>query len=90
MIRRKDFSGAQEWIGADWLISSLIVSRLSARKISASWRLVIMSVFEGGVGWDSAGTVVRSIDIELRDSLDTGREAGGEVSEDIFEIDMLL
>lgn len=49
-ILRKDLRGAQVWIGAEALMSSLMVWRLSARKISASWRLVIKSVFEGGVG----------------------------------------
>ena len=36
IIRRKDFNGAQEWIGADELMRSLMVCRLSGRKTSAS------------------------------------------------------
>jgi hypothetical protein len=45
---------------------------------------VMRRVFEGGVGWTRGGIVLRSIDIGLRDSLDTGRDAGGELSEDIL------
>jgi len=59
-----------------------MVWRLSARKISASWRLVIRSVFEGGVGCCRGGREERSIDIGVLDPLDeTGREEGGELSE---------
>jgi len=84
MILRKDLSGAQEWMGAEASMRSLIVCRLSARNISASCRFVMRRVFEGGVGWTSGGIVLRSIDIGLRDSLDAGRDAGGELSEDIL------
>jgi len=84
MILRKDLSGAHEWIGAEALTRSLIVWRLSARNISGSCRFVMRRVFEGGVGWTRGGIVLRSIDIGLRDSLDTGRDAGGELSEDIL------
>lgn len=49
-MRRKDFRGAKVWMGAEVLISSRIVWRLSARKMEASWRLVIRRVLEGGVG----------------------------------------
>jgi hypothetical protein len=45
---------------------------------------VMRRVFEGGVGWRSGGIVLRSIDIGLRDSLDAGRDAGGELPEDIL------
>jgi hypothetical protein len=47
---------------------------------------VMRRVFEGGVGWTSGGIVLRSIDIGLRDSLDAGRDAGGELSEDILGV----
>ena len=43
-------------------------------------------VFEGGVGWTSGGIELRSIDIGLRDSLDAGRDAGSELSEDILGV----
>ncbi len=81
IMRRKDFSGAQEWMGADELIKSLIVWMLSARNISGSLRLVIRRVFEGGVGWTRGGRLERSIDIGL-DLRDDGRERGGEVGDD--------
>jgi len=84
MILRKDLSGAQEWIGAEASMSSLIVWRLSARNISGSCRFVMRRVFEGGVGWTRGGIVLKSIDIGLRDSLDSGRDTGGELSEDIL------
>ncbi len=81
-MRRKDLRGAQEWIGAEALMRSLMVWRLSARKISASWRLVISSVFEGGVGCCRGGREERSIDIGVLDPFDeAGRDVGGEVSE---------
>lgn len=81
-MRRKDFSGAQEWIGAELFMSSRISCRLSARKTSASWRFVMMSVFEGGVGCTRGGMLERSmlIGLDLR-LLETGRESGGEVGE---------
>lgn len=37
-------------------------------------------VFEGGVGVESGGRDERSMDIGLRDSLETGREDGGDAS----------
>lgn len=81
-MRLKDLRGAHEWIGAEALMRSLMVWRLSARKISASWRLVIRRVFEGGVGCCSGGREERSIDIGVLDPLDeTGRDVGGEFSE---------
>lgn len=80
-MRRKDLRGAQEWIGAEALMRSLIVCRLSARKISASWRLVIRRVFDGGVGWIKGGRFERSMDMLLfRDARDVGLDSGGEVA----------
>jgi hypothetical protein len=35
-MRRNEFSGAQEWMGAEALMRSLMIWRLSARKTSAS------------------------------------------------------
>lgn len=61
-MRRKDLRGAKEWIGAEALMRSLMVWRLSGRKISGSWRLVIRRVFDGGVGWMSGGRVERSME----------------------------
>ena len=65
---------------------SLIVWRLSERKISVSWRFVIRRVFEGGVGIVKAGMEERSIDIGVLvlDSLEDGREERGELSDDIL------
>lgn len=85
-MRRKERRGAQEWIGAEALTRSLMVWRLSARKISGSWRLVIRSVFEGGVGIARGGIVERSMDIGVRDSLEDGRDDRGELSEDILKL----
>jgi len=80
IMRRKDLRGAQEWIGAEVLMRSLIVWRLSARKMDASWRLVIMRVFEGGVGWVRGGMLERSMDMLLfRELRDVGRDSGGDV-----------
>lgn len=85
IIRRNERKGAQEWIGALALIRSLIVWRLSARKISGSWRFVMRRVLEGGVGIVRGGMVERSRDIGVRDSREEGREErGDEVSDDIL------
>lgn len=82
MMRLKDLRGAHEWIGAEAWMRSLMVWRLSARKISESWRLVMRRVFEGGVGCCRGGREERSIDIGVRDPFDeTGREVGGEEGE---------
>lgn len=68
---------------------SLMVWRLSARKISASCRLVMRRVFEGGVGCCRGGMEERSMDIGVLDPLDeAGRDVGGELwvlSVDILE-----
>lgn len=85
-MRRKERRGAQEWIGAEALMRSLIVWRLSARKISGSCRLVIRRVLEGGVGIARGGMAERSMDIGVRDSLEDGREERGELSDDIFAV----
>lgn len=59
---------------------------LSARKISGSFRLVMRSVFEGGVGATRGGTDERSMDIlAFLDSREEGRDDCGEVSVDIME-----
>jgi hypothetical protein len=86
MIRRKDLRGAHEWIGAEELMRSLIVWRLSARKTSRSWRLVMSRVFEGGVGRASGGMVDRSSDSGVRDLEEEGLEETGELSEDIVYV----
>lgn len=84
-MRRKLFSGAQECIGAEELIRSLMVCMLSARNISGSLRLVMRSVLEGGVGIDRGGRVERSMDmLAFLDSLDVGLDEGGEVSDSIW------
>ena len=75
MIRLKDLSGAQECMGAEALIRSRMVWRLSARKISVSRRLVMRSVFEGGVGNDNGGTVDKSSESGVRGLDDLGEEA---------------
>ena len=84
-MRRKDFSGAHEWIGADASMRSLIFWRLSARKISVSCKFVMRSVFEGGVGCDRGGIVERSMKSDVLDSLEEGRDDCGELSEDIVK-----
>ncbi len=40
MMRRRDFSGAHEWRGADWLIRSRMVRRCVGWKIAGSWRFL--------------------------------------------------
>ncbi len=48
-------------------------------------------MFDGGVGVESGGRLDRSIDIDIRDSLETGRDEGGDASdEDILVICMDL
>jgi hypothetical protein len=73
-------------MGAEELMRSLMVWILSARKISGSFRFVMRSVFEGGVGIASGGIVERSIDMfAFLDSRDVGRDDAGELSEDIIK-----
>jgi hypothetical protein len=86
MMRRKDLRGAQAWIGAEESMRSLMVWRLSGRKMAVSRRFVMRRVFEGGVGIDRGGTIERSIDMVLRESLEVGRDEGGEV----FEVDIWI
>lgn len=84
IMREKDFRGAQEWMGALVLMSSRIVWRLSARKTIGSLRLVIISVFEGGVGCVYGGIEERSIESGVLD-----REVGlscGELCVDIMMV----
>lgn len=85
-MRRKERRGAHEWIGAEALMRSLMVWRLSARKISESWRFVMRRVLEGGVGMVRGGMVERSMDIGVRDSREEGREERGELSVDMFAV----
>jgi len=59
-MRRKDLSGANEWMGAVCSMRSRMVCRFSGRKMSVLSRLVKMSVFEGGVGWTNGGRLDRS------------------------------
>jgi len=70
-------------MGADVLMSSRIVWRLSARKTMGSLRLVIMRVFEGGVGSVYGGMEERSMESGV---LDRGLELveGGKLSVDIL------
>lgn len=92
-MRRKDLRGAHEWIGADVLMSSRMVWRLSARKTEGSCRLVMRSVLDGGVGICNGGIAERSIDIFALDARrDVGRDVGGderEVGEDKVSEDMV-
>lgn len=86
-MREKDFKGAQVWIGADVLMRSLIVRRFSGRKISFDDRLVMISVFEGGVGRERGGRFERSRERPAeRDRLEEGREECGELSVDIVAV----
>ncbi len=39
-------------------------------------------VLDGGVGVESGGRLDKSIDIDNRESLETGREEGGDASEE--------
>lgn len=71
-MRRKDLRGAQVWMGAVLLINSLIVCRLSGRKMDRSLRLVMRRVFDGGVGCCSGGMLERS---RLRDFFENLEEA---------------
>jgi len=82
-MRRKDFKGAHEWIGAEAFIRSLIVCRLSGRNISVSCRLVMSNVFDGGVGSVSGGMVERSKESGVR-GLEEGLDDSGELSADIL------
>jgi hypothetical protein len=67
-------------------MSSLMVWRLSGRKISASFRFVISRVLEGGVGMDRGGTFERSIDMDVRDAFEDERDKGGELSADMLVV----
>jgi hypothetical protein len=75
-MRRNDLSGAHEWRGADELIRSLIVCRCSGRKMSRLCRLVMRSVFEGGVGCDSGGSEDKSSESGVRDLNEAGDDLG--------------
>ena len=65
---------------------SLIVCKLSARNISVSCKFVMRRVFEGGVGCVRGGMVDRSIESDVRASLEDGRDDCGELSEDMSSL----
>jgi len=88
MMRRKDLRGAQEWIGAEELMRSLMVWRLSGRKISMSWRLVIRRVLEGGVGAWRGGMADRSIERGVRER-EEGRDDCVELGVDMMMMMMI-
>jgi len=71
-------------MGALVLMSSRIVWRLSARKTIGSLRLVIISVFEGGVGCEYGGMEERSMESGVLDR-DVGLSCG-ELCVDIMNI----
>lgn len=85
-MRRKDLRGAQEWIGADVLMRSLMVWRLSARNISRSCKFVMSNVFDGGVGRASGGIVDKSNDSGVRDLEEEGLDESGEFPGDMVEL----
>jgi len=86
-MRRKLLNGAHEWIGAEELIRSLIVWMLSARKISGSFKFVMSSVFDGGVGLSRGGMVDRSmVMFAFLEARDVERDDAAELSEDILKI----
>lgn len=90
-MREKDFSGAQVWMVAVVLMRSLMVSKLEGRKMSFEFRFVMIKVFEGGVGMESGGILVRSRDSPGdRDRLEAGREDCGEDSVDMVGVDEYL
>jgi len=70
-------------MGADVLMSSRMVWRLSARKTVGSLRLVIMRVFEGGVGCVYGGMEERSMESGVLDR-GLGLVEGGKLSVDIL------
>lgn len=51
-IRRRDFRGAQVWMGACWFMSSRIWIRFEGRKMSGSWRFwcTVSLIYFSGVG----------------------------------------
>ena len=61
-----------------------MVCRLSGLNMSRSWRFVMRSVFDGGVGWMRGGIVDRSRDSGVLD-LEEGRDDFGELSVDILK-----
>lgn len=88
-MRRKDLSGAKEWRGAVELMSSRIVCRFGALKISRSRRLVMRRVFEGGVGWTRAGREERSRDrgvLAPEERRDCSGDSSGDDREDIVAV----
>lgn len=86
-MREKDLRGAQVWMGAEVLMRSLMVRRFSGRKISLEERLVMISVFEGGVGKLRGGRLERSKERPAeRERLEDGRDDCGEDSVDIVAI----
>lgn len=88
-MRRRDGSGEKEFRAARTRIWLRIASRDLGWNRTRSFRSVINSVFEGGVGWESAGRLERSIESEGRDDDreervcwkegDAARDWGGDV-----------
>lgn len=66
-MRRKDGSGEKEFKRAITVICARIASREDGWKRKRSLRSVIKRVFEGGVGCDSAGILLMSMEREGRD-----------------------
>lgn len=60
MMRRKDLSGANEWIGATFSMRPRISCKFSGKKMSVLLRLVKRRVLDGGVGWINGGRSERS------------------------------
>lgn len=82
-MRRKDFSGENEWRGA-WVVKSArIESRDEGVKSWEERRLVMRRVFEGGDGWIRGGMLDRSRERDVREGfwcgVDEG-ESGGEAA----------
>ena len=90
-MRRREGSGEKELRAARTRIWLRIDSSELGWKRTRSLRSVIKSVLEGGVGWDSAGRLERSIDNEGRDDEreerffwkegDASSERGGDVAD---------
>ena len=69
-IRRKDGRGENEFRGAIEEISERIVARVDGWKRERSWRSVIRSVLDGGVGLERGGRLERSSERVGRDERD--------------------
>lgn len=89
-MRRKDFSGAKEWVVAWASRADFMLARFGAVKIEGSLRLVIIRVLEGGVGCESWGRSLKSRESEgeWRRFVDVvvGESVGEEVGEDMIVV----